>query len=267
MVLRRGSGIVLCLSLLAWAGCDTVGSSADDDVSESVTVGFSVAEQSSTSSAAPSKASSGEGLVIEGTNGTLRLSNVRLIVSGMELKVAEDASGESCEFETPASYLDLPLTATTVAAVGDADIPEDTYDEFEFEVEDVDPDDEDLSNEERAHLEALLDTIRADYEDWPTNASMVAVGTFTPTDGEAVDFRTYFEAEIEIELELDPPLEITTDGRSRSITVRLDPAQWFTRADGTVVDLSAFDRNVTDDLYELEAEFEDGVAEIELDDD
>lgn len=257
----------MCLVFLVGSGCDTVGTSADDDASESVTVGFSVADQSSTSSAAYPKVSSDEELIIEGTNGTLRLFDVRLIVSEMELKVADDASGEACEFETLASYLDLPLAATTVAPVANTDIPEDTYDEFEFEVEDVDPADEDLSDEKRAHLEALLDTIRTDYEDWPTEASMVAVGTFTPTDGEAVDFRTYFDAEIEIELELDPPLEVTADGLSRSITVRLDPAQWFTRADGTVVDLSEFDRNATEDLYELEAEFEDGVAEIELDDD
>ena len=84
-----------------------------------------------------------------------------------------------------------------------------------------------------------------------------------PTDGDPIEFTTYFEAEIEIEIPLAPPLEVTADWLSRAITVRLDPAQWITRADGAVWDLDEFNYNTTEQLFELDAEFGDGVADIE----
>ncbi len=45
--------------------------------------------------------------------------------------------------------------------------------------------------------------------------------------------------------------------------MRLDPAQWITRADGTVWDLDEFNYNTTERLFELDAEFGDGVVDIE----
>jgi hypothetical protein len=48
--------------------------------------------------------------------------------------------------------------------------------------------------------------------------------------------------------------------------VRLDPARWFERGDGTVKDLAQFDYEKTGTVKELEAEFGEGVAEIEYDD-
>ncbi len=98
----------------------------------------------------------------------------------MELKVDDDASGEGPEFTTASSFLDISLDTTQVAVVAEPDVTEDTYDEFEFEVEDVDPNDEDLTVEEQQHLETLLDSIRVDYPNWPTDASMVAAGLYTP---------------------------------------------------------------------------------------
>ncbi len=206
-------------------------------------------------------------LVIEAGHGTLSITAIRLIVSEMELKVDDDASGDTSgegpEFTTASSFLNISLDTTQVAVAAEPDVPEDTYDEFEFEVEDVDPNDEDLTVEEQQHLETLLDSIRVDYPNWPTDASMVATGMYTPTDGDPIEFTTYFEAEIDIEVPLAPPLEVTADWLSRAITVRPDPAQWITRADGTVWDLAEFNYNTTEQLFELDAEFGDGVADIE----
>lgn len=257
---------VLGLALLAWAGCDTVGSSTDpvdsnngpDATLEPVTVGFGMA-----GSETQSKASDEDTLTIAGEIGTLAITDIRLIVSEMKLKVDDDAAGEGPEFTTPPSLLDLPLNSAQIAVAAEAEIPEDTYDEFEFAVEDVDPNDEDLTAEEQQHLETLLDSIRIDYPSWPTNASMVAAGTYTPTGGDPISFTTYFEAEIEIEMPLNPALEVSADGLSRAITVRLDPAQWLQRTDGTVWNLAEFDYLMTQQLFELEAEFENGVAEVE----
>ena len=97
---------------------------------------------------------------------------------------------------------------------------------------------------------------------------MVATGTFTPAEGgDPVPFTTYFEAEIEVELELSPPVEVTADGPSRSIIVRLDPALWFSRADGTVWNLANENYADTQSLVEFEAEFENGAVEIEIESD
>lgn len=93
-------------------------------------------------------------------------------------------------------------------------------------MEDVDPNGEDLTAEEQQHLDALLDSIRVDYPNWPTNASMVAKGTYTPTGADPIAFTTCFEAEIEIEVPLDPALEVTADGLPRTIAA---PHPWVGR--------------------------------------
>jgi len=95
---------------------------------------------------------------------------------------------------------------------------------------------------------------------------MIFVGTFTPTGGTPTAFATYFEAELEVERALSPPIEVSSEGFSRTLIVRLDPARWFAQGDGTVTDLFQFDFEETGTVRELEAEFEDGVAEIEYDD-
>jgi hypothetical protein len=152
--------------------------------------------------------------------------------------------------------LDVPLDTTDVVPLVASRIPPATYDEFEFEGEAVDIEDDD------DELQALRDQIREDFPNWPGDASMVVVGTFTPEGGTPQEFTTYFEAEIEVERELDPAIEVTGEGFSRRLTVELDPTRWFSRSDGTVQDLT----QNNGELAELEVEFEDGVAEIEVDD-
>ena len=90
---------------------------------------------------------------------------------------------------------------------------------------------------------------------------MVVIGTFTPTDGDPVDFATYFEAEIEVELEFATPLTVPDDS-NEGIVVALHPELWFARSDGTVRDLS----QLQDELVEFELELEDGF-ELEFDED
>ncbi|MFB6230134.1 MAG: hypothetical protein ABEL04_03165 [Salinibacter sp.] len=65
---------------------------------------------------------------------------------------------------------------------------------------------------------------------------------------------------------LTPPIEVNSEGVSRELIVRLDPARWFERSNGTIKDLSQFDYGETGTVKELEAGFEEGVAEIEYDD-
>ncbi len=64
---------------------------------------------------------------------------------------------------------------------------------------------------------------------------------------------TPLEGEVEVEVDLNPPFDSVTD---REITVRLEPAAWFTRLDGTVWDLSAMQDQLVEFEFELEHGFE-----------
>ncbi len=88
---------------------------------------------------------------------------------------------------------------------------------------------------------------------------MLVVGSYTPAPGggTATSFSTYFEAEIEVEFDLDPPLVIT-DNAGGSVVVDVSPDRWFIQADGSVLDLSAFDFTTTGQIVEFELEIEDG---------
>ena len=213
---------------------------------------------------------------VSGTNGTLTIDEIHVIVSELELEgvvgACDEPAGsedddeeddlEDCEeFESPPSLVQIPADGTPLVVATGA-VPLGTYTGLEWEVEDVSLDEED---EDEAELEA----VRADIESvfgagvWPDEASMAIVGSFL-ADGETepVEFTTFFDAEIEVEMPIDPALEITEEGASRELKVVLSPDVWFTNADGTVMNLAA----LSGQLVEFEAEFEDGVLEIEHDD-
>lgn len=208
-----------------------------------------------------------DSLVIEGSNGTLTVTDVRLIVAEFELDRADDddcdavEDDDACEkFEAAPAFLDLPLSGGSALAV-EQSVPADRYDELEFEVEDLDDDEEDP--ELRRLISELEAEITQEFPDWPRKASVLATGRFAPANGDAPrDFRVFFEAEIEIEREFSPPLDLTDGPTSPAVTVRVDPAVWFEKPDGTVMDLSTVDG----ELIEFEVEIEDGFREIEFDD-
>ncbi len=139
-------------------------------------------------------------------------------------------------------------------------IPAGLYDELEFEVEDLEVDADDPEDAaDAALIEALLKAIRDTFPDWPAEASMLVVGSYTPAPGGGTptSFSTYFEAEIEVEFDLVPPLEIT-ESAGGSVVVDVSPDRWFIQADGSVLDLSAFDFTTTGQIVEFELEIEDG---------
>lgn len=203
-------------------------------------------------------------LVITGSNGTLTITDIRLIVDEFELErtdVAVDCDVEPepagcADFEARFLFVDVPLTGTPLT-VANQPVPAGTYKEMEFEVEDLETDaDEPEDQADAALAQALLTTIRQTFPDWPAKASMVVVGTFSPTGGTARSFRAYFEAEIEVELEFVPP--VVVGETPESFVVELSPALWFKKADGTVTDLSLSDFPTTQRLIQFELEIDDG---------
>lgn len=191
-------------------------------------------------------------ITLTGTNGTLVLQDIRLIVSELELERVEGAcaTGEDdCKKFEGGPFL-VNLLDGTAAEVVSAEIPAGSYTEFEFEVEDVDADDDDDSSE-RQRIQAILTQMRQAYPGFPNGASMVVHGTFTPTGGAAQRFTVYFDAEIEVEHEFATPFRVPEDG---AILVNLQPATWF-KPGAQVVNLAALNGRT----LEFEAELKSGI--------
>jgi hypothetical protein len=212
--------------------------------------------------------STSDQLVVTGTNGVLTITDVRMIVSEFELKgpracVEEDDDGEleleHCEFESSPFLLDLPLNGDSIV-VATTDVPTGAYTEVEFEVEDLKRDDDD-GNRTRDAINALRTQMRSAFPNFPDDASVVVVGTFTPNGGTARPFTVYLDADVDFELPLIPPLIINESGANRTVTVEITPKRWFLRA-GRVFDLSAFNGRV----LEFEDDFRLGISRARCDD-
>ncbi|MBW3554672.1 MAG: hypothetical protein KY466_14250 [Gemmatimonadetes bacterium] len=265
--MRNGRRILTTLTALAALGTAACDETTGPGQGAQVAVAFSAAASSSTAAAAAESGSllRTRNVSIAGTNGTLVLEELRIIVAEFELERVSDEDcvdgNDACEeFEAAPAFVNVPLeTGQTVAVT--AFVEPDTYDELEFEIEDLEDDEEDPVKAQQ--IEALMNGIRAEFPDWPREASMLAIGTFTPTDGDPMPFRVFFEAEVEIEMDLIPPVTVTDDGSGATFTVNIDPALWFKRSDGTVMDLAA----LTGTVVEFEVEIENGFTEIEFDDD
>ena len=227
---------------------------------------------------APSAAASGTdaalgaGIDLPGTNGTLTLDDVRLIIREFELDLVDDRCGDDSEgssgegssrdndddcekFKAPPAFVNLPLEGDG-AKIVEQQVPPGLYDELELEVKEVEdePDDDDSRDQKMVDL---LAAIRVQYPEWPRKASLRVEGTFTPVNGSPRAFTAYFEAEIEIEMEFNPPLLIGPDD-SAIVTVEVDPSLWFRLSDNRVVDLSAHDYATTGRVSEFEIELEKG---------
>lgn len=205
---------------------------------------------------------------IGGTNGTLTIDELRVIVAEFELERLNDddcaVDDDACEeFEAPPAFVNVPLDGGQTLVVT-ARVEPDTYDEMEFEIEDLEDDEDDPVKAQQ--IAQVRNEILAEFPDWPREASMLVVGTFTPTNGDPVPFRVFFEAEVEIEMDLVPPVTITDDGAGAVFTINIDPALWFRNPDGTVRNLALLDYDETGQVVEFEVEIENGFAEIEFDD-
>jgi hypothetical protein len=249
-------GAALAASLLAGCSDAPLGGGPGDDAR--VQLRFGVSGAAALSSSARFQTGGTNQLVVTGSNGTLAISDIRLVVAEFELDGDDDVNrcgstggGGDCEdFNAGPMFVDLPLAGGPVA-VGAGDVPPGVYDEVEFEVEDLDDDEENAA--ERQRIEALRQQILAEFPDWPRDASMLVVGTFTPTGGAARPFRAFVEAEIEIELDLNPALTVA-EGGTGSLDVTLDPQAIF-RSGNTVLDLSTANARTR-----LEIEIENGFS-------
>ena len=208
-------------------------------------------------------------LVVTGSNGTLNITNVSFIVSKIEMDCNSNDSDSlpSCaDFKAAPSFVKLPFGASGVVAASANNIRAGEYTELEFKIKNLE-DDEDDDALEIAQTVALRTAIRAMHADFPDKASMIIEGTFTPVGSmTAVPFRTYFDAEIEVEMNLVPPLRVVESIASRSLSVDVQPALWLKRADGTVIDLSTLDYSRTRSHLRIEVEMRTGFRTVKIED-
>lgn len=191
-----------------------------------------------------------------------------MIVNELELRreSVEDCDdrsgpGDCGSVESEFFVADVPLGSGTVTVAADR-IAKGTYTALECEVEDLEVDtDDDASDATR--IAAVLTQLRTRFANWPAGASMRIAGTFTPTGGAPQDFVVYFDAKVEVERLLNPPLVV--DDAFTGLTVDLRPDLWFRNSDGTVRNLALSHFPTTSSLVELEVELEGGI-EIEIDD-
>ncbi|MEM7415610.1 MAG: hypothetical protein AAF389_08965 [Gemmatimonadota bacterium] len=256
-------------AIAALAACDD---STGVPGAQELSILFTVSTPAAPTSVAPTASVAsivGPPMVLTGPNGTLTIDEIRLVVAEVELEgdddACEDAVDDDCnEVEAPPRFLDLPLDGQPVEAITGI-IPPGIYDELEFEVEDLEDDE---SDEEFAdEITTLRQVILAEFPEWPEEASAMVAGTFA-TDAGSTPFRVFIEAEIEVEMDLDPPLVVDgTETTPVSLTIDVQPDRWFVQNDGSLLDLSAYDWATTGLLLELEVEIEDGFVEVEVDDD
>ncbi|HSG47037.1 MAG TPA: hypothetical protein VLA43_04380 [Longimicrobiales bacterium] len=160
----------------------------------------------------------------DGSN-VLVLDRVALVLEEIELERLFDddcdlieGDDDACEeFEAGPFLLELPLDGS-VDQVLAIDVPADTYDELEFELDRPDDDDQAERDFVLAHPEFDRVTIRVE-------------GTWN---GEPFVFTTDMEAEQE--LELNPPLVVAADSGPVNLTLSLDVSGWFRDGSGNLVD-------------------------------
>lgn len=246
----------VALATLAGACSDSTG---PKEPGGRVTVGFDVAS--------PSAAT----VAFAGTNGVLTVTEVWLVMdefrleritAACEIVLVESPDDDCEELQAPPFFVWVPLEGGTAWTVG-TDIAPGPYVELEFETRAPDDDEADA---------ALLAEIQASYfADWPAGASLLVVGTFTKTTFSpprevTTPFRAYLDAEVEVELAFGEEMPLmVVEGGGRLVIVSIDPAVWFTNGDGTVIDLSVYDYDVTGEVFPFDGDLTGGFAGIELD--
>lgn len=266
-------GAIVALLSLAALGCDdAVGVDGPGTVAFNLSVSGGTAAPASRVDSGPGSDGGpvrvvGPPLTLEGTNGTLTIDEIRLIVAEVELEGDDDAceaaggSDDCADFNAPPRFLDLPLDGEPIEAFL-AQVPPGTYKELEFEIEDLE--DDEVEAGFQAEIDALRVEIQNEFPDWPREATGLITGSFESSQGGVTPFRVYLEAEIEIERDLIPNLVVTDETPLTDLTVDLRVDIWFGRSDGSVLPLHLYDYDQTGEVLEFEFEMEDGFTEIEI---
>ena len=216
---------VLALSFI-FTGCDISGSNTNSKNKRQVDVKMKVQ-----ASSAKKMASSYSSQAIDS------LSEVKILIEELELESTADQ--DSLDFETDDLIVNLPLDGSDFVLTSSS-VPEGIYDEFEMEIEqpdDTSVNDPDFYNENGSD----------------EGYSIVIKGVHN---GKPFTYRS--EEDFELELELNPPLEVLGDA-APSVAINVDPFSWFKDEDGNDLDptnsdhIEQIDENI-EKSFEVEKE-------------
>jgi hypothetical protein len=274
MTLMRLSKLVALSAVGLVLGCgDGTGPGGAGNVRIQFALGPGLGASRSGGSVLGGSAAAQQGVPIDGDNGALDITRIAVVVEEFELEPPEVADCDETpqppgcvDFETQYFFIDIPVDGSQLTVL-DQNAPAGMYEEVEVEIDELEVDEDDADDLANADIiQDLLSDIRSDpdLQDWPDQASMVVMGTFTPKDaqgnlGDPVPFTTFFRAEIEIEYEPPTPFEVS-DGNAVTVMVNLQLDLWF-RQGNDVLDLAA----LQSELVELDLEIENGI-EVEIDD-
>lgn len=225
--LRTVKPLLVAGALVATAACDDVFGVSDQP---SVTISF-------TTPAVPVSAARFALEPLTDPDGrVLVISSVDLVVERVRLERAEpftcigdDSSGvgshDTCEtFRVGPVLVPLPLDGGVMTPF-QTPIPPGRYDELRLRVRKPGDDSTTLA-------------FFAANPEWPRRAAVRVRGTFDRGDGSGVQsFESYIEADARFELDLIPVF-VVPEGSDETfnLTVSIDVASWFRRADGRLVD-------------------------------
>lgn len=233
--LNRTLGLTFVAALaLLFAGCNI----SDSGSGGNRKVAVKMQIQSSTGSQKISRTPS--------TQAVDSLTEIKVLVEELELESSFDE--DSLDFEVDDLIANLPLDGSAFE-LASATVPDGVYDEFEMEMEGPDEDsnvqDPDFYN---------------DSGDDDDGYSIVIKGVYN---GEDFTYRS--KEDFELELELNPPLEISNN-TSLSIAINVDPSSWFKDSSGNDLDPNNPDNREKID-ENIENSFEVEKEEDEDDDD
>ncbi|WP_069130262.1 hypothetical protein [Rhodohalobacter halophilus] len=222
--------VILVIGVIA-VGCDLTESSTDGPSDVQV--------QMKVNTGAAAKA------MLSGSNehsNTLEISEVKMFIEEMELGSVMD---DSLDFEIEYFIANLPLDGSPLV-ITEKQIPAGLYDEFELEIEKPDDDDVEVND--------------PDFRDETGSYSLVVKGLFN---GEEFTFRS--REDFEIDIDLNPPLEVT-ENESSTLVISIDVNSWFKDRNGEYLDPK--DYSNTERINEtIENSFEGFEDEFDDDDD
>lgn len=176
-------------------------------------------------------------------NGTLEITEIKLFIDEMKLESIEE---DSLDFEAEEFIVNLPLDGSPFI-ITEKEIPNGFYDEFELETER--PDDDSNVND-------------SDFSDESGHYSVVVKGLW---DGEDFTYRS--SEDFELELEMNPPLEVTEEN-GFTLMVEVDINSWFQSDSGTTLNPNLSEnREVIDESIENSFDVLEDLFEEDDDDD
>lgn len=137
------------------------------------------------------------------------LTEVKFMVEELELESIEN---DSLDFEVEHLIVNVPLDGTPFTLTSQQ-VPEGAYDEFEMEIEN---DGKNLTD--------------PDFYEGDMRYSIVVKGIFN---GEPFMYRS--DEDFEIELDLNPPVEINDSTQTAAVAIHFDPASWFLDKNGNAL--------------------------------